>query len=85
MEVPLIVTAVGLALAVLLPMLPKTAGKVLVGATAIVVILGLFYMVVIPGWQPIGTSRLRRPWNLIVFIALAGFILLAAGGYIFAP
>ena len=83
-EIPIIVMAVGVALAVLLPVLPKTAGKVLVAAAAVVIIFGLYYMIVIPGWRPADTLRLHWPRSLIVFIAVVLLILLAAGGYIFA-
>lgn len=82
LEVPLIVMAVAVVLAVLLPMVPKVVGKVLAVAGSTAIIGGLYYMIVIPGWQPRDASRLRWPWNLLVFLAIAFLIILATIGYV---
>jgi hypothetical protein len=81
-EIPLILMAVAVLLAILLPTLPKVAGKVLALAGAVVIIGGLYYMIVIAGWQPGDTSRLRWPWSLVVFLAIALLVVLAAGVYV---
>jgi hypothetical protein len=82
LEVPLIVMAVAVVLTVLLPMLPKVVGKVLAVAGSVAIIGGLYYMIVIPGWQPGDASRLRWPWNLLVFLTIASLIILATVGYV---
>jgi hypothetical protein len=83
LEIPLIMAIVGMALAIVVPKLPGLPGKVLVAAGALVWIGGLFYMIVMPGWQPGNAPRLRRPWSLLVFLGLALLIGLAAGAMIF--
>jgi len=81
-EIPLLMVGVGILLAILVPGLPVMLGKVLVSVGAIVWIGGLFYMLVVPGWHAGSTPRLRKPWNLIVFLALSATICLAAARYL---
>lgn len=82
LEVPLIVMAVAVALTVLLPILPKVAGKILAVAGSVAIIGGLYYVIVIPGWQPGDASRLRWPWSLLVFLTIASLIIFATVGYV---
>ena len=69
-EIPIIVAIVGWLLALILPKLPPVGQKVAAVLGAIIFIAGAYYMIVVPGWQP-GASRLRWPWNVIVFIPIA--------------
>jgi hypothetical protein len=80
-EVPLLVMAVIVILTVLLPHLPIVVRKIFAIAGGIVVIAGLYYMIVIPGWQG-NTPRLRRPWSVIIFLIIALFIALIAALYV---
>jgi len=72
-EVPLIVVAVAIFLITILPKLLKYAvlGKMILVAGALIIIAGFYYMIVIPGWQPAKTKRLRWPYNIIVFVIIA--------------
>jgi len=81
-EIPLIMGAVGILLAIMVPKLPGMAGKVLVVVGALVWIVGFYYLIVVPGWQPGNSSRFHRPWNLIVFLGIAVTLSLAACVYL---
>lgn len=82
LEVPLIMMAVVLLLAILLPILPKIVGKIILVIAALVWISGIYYIIVIPGWQPGNSSRLRYPWSLMVFIALAALLVFVTALYV---
>jgi len=75
-EVPLIVVVVAIFLITILPKLLKYAvfGKLILVTAALIIIAGLYYMIVIPGWQPTKTKRLRWPYNIIVFFIIAFII-----------
>lgn len=81
LEFPLMVTATVIILAVLVPMLPPLPGKILVGVGALIILWGLHYMLLTPGWQPGGPS-FRFPWNLVLFLFLAAALVAGAGTYI---
>ncbi len=81
-EVPLLIMVVTVALAVLLPVLSNEGRRVLAVAGAVMIIGGLYYVIVIHGWQPGTASRLRWPWSLFVFLAIAFLIILATIGYV---
>lgn len=72
-EVPLIIAAVVIFLLVLAPQLIKypVLGKIAVVIGAVIVTGGLYYMIVIPGWQPSHVRRLRWPASIIVFCIIA--------------
>lgn len=72
-EVPLIVAAVAIFLITILPKMLKYAvfGKMSLVTGALIITAGLYYMIVIPGWQPSKTKRLRWPYNIIVFAIIA--------------
>jgi hypothetical protein len=76
-EVPLIVMAAIMLLAIVMPHLPPLGAKILVAIVALVVIAGAYYMIVIPGWQP-GAKRAPPVVRLLTFIAVAGVILFFA-------
>jgi type II secretory pathway component PulM len=82
LEVPVIVMVVGVGLAVLVPQLPPRGQKIAVMLGALILIACAYYMIVIPGWQP-GATRLRAPWNLIVFSAVAALLAFGAGAFAF--
>jgi len=82
LEVPIIVMVVGVGLAVLVPNLPPLGQKIAVMLGALVLIACAYYMIVIPGWQP-GATRLRTPWNLVVFSMVAALLAFAAGAFAF--
>lgn len=75
LEVPLILFVIAIVASAVLPNLSRTGQKIFLGVSAMPVLLGLYYMIVIPGWTPSGRGRLAPPWNLVVFVAAAGLIL----------
>jgi len=56
LEFPLMVMATVVILAVLVPKLPPLPAKILLGAGVLIIIRGLHYMLLTPGWQPEGRS-----------------------------
>lgn len=82
MEIPLIMAAVGVLLAIAIPHFPIALGKGLLVLGALVWIGGLYYMIVIPGWQPGRRSYGGRAWRLGLFLLLAGLLSFAAGAYV---
>ena len=81
MEVPILMALSGALLAILLPLLPEVAGKILVTVFALTAIVGLYYMILVPGWRPgqVHRSRIQRfTW----FGLAVGVVMLAAGGYV---
>ncbi len=78
LEVPLLMTMVGLATALLWGVLPTWAAQILLGCAGLVWMAGLYYMWVMPGWQP-GNSPSRRPNRGRVWIGLALLILIGCG------
>lgn len=85
MEIPIILFITAVLLGALLPNLPDMAGKVVLVIVALVWITGLYYMIVVPGWQPGAEvpSRLGKVMRLILFIAFALLILTVTGAYVF--
>src|SRR5687767_6192196 len=82
LEIPLIMAAVAVVLAIALPRMPLVLGKVLLVVGTLVWIGGLYYMIVIPGWQPGNTSQMRRAWRWTWFLLLAGLLGFIAGAYV---
>ena len=83
LEVPIIFLAVLLFLSIFLPKLSGMAGKTFAVAGGSVLIGGIFYMILIPGWQPGNSGRLPYPWNLLLLAALATMMILGTGAYVF--
>lgn len=83
MEVPLILMAVGVAVAILFQILPPIGQKILLVLALVPVLLALYYMIVIPGWTPNAAGRLRAPWNLLVFVLVAIVLLAGVGLVVF--
>jgi len=83
MEVPILMVVALVILSVLFPALPPTGRKILVAVVAAAITLGLYYMIVIPGWMPGDKGRLRPPWNLLAFLVVAGVIAAATVAILF--
>ncbi len=81
LEFPLMVMATVVILAVLVPKLPPLPAKILLGAGVFIIIRGLHYMLLTPGWQPEGHS-IRFPWNLILFLLFAVVLVAGAAAFI---
>lgn len=82
LEIPLLMMVVGIVLAIILPLMPVMIRKIFLVIGAVVWIFGIYYMIVIPGWQPSDHSRLRYPLNLIVFIGIAALLAAAVLHYV---
>ncbi len=82
MEVPLIMAVVGVAVAVLLPVLPGWLGKLVLVFAALVWLRGLHYMLLTPGWLPGATPGPGRIVRLAVFLVLTTLICLGVAAYI---
>jgi hypothetical protein len=80
-EVPIGIAVVVVLLAVLLPKLPLGAAKALAIVGALMVTAGAFYMLIVPGWQPDPSGRLRWPWNWVVFVLISVVLIGAAGSF----
>ena len=74
LEVPILIAAALLVLSVLFPALPPIGQKILLCIVAAAITLGLYYMIVIPGWMPGDKGRLRAPWNMVAFAVVAALI-----------
>jgi hypothetical protein len=84
MEIPLIMAVVGVLLAVLIPHLSIALRKGLLVLGTLVWLGGLYYMIVIPGWQPGERSDAGRAWRLGLFVLLAGLCSFGVGAYVLA-
>lgn len=82
LEVPLLMMAVGILLAIFLPLLPKIIAKILLLIGVLIWIFGSYYMLIIPGWQPDTSSRLHFPWNWLAFITMSAVLLFVAAIYV---
>lgn len=71
LEIPILLVMVIVVASIILPKLPPLGQKILIALAAIPILFFLYYMIVIPGWMPTDTTRLKRPWNLVVFLLLA--------------
>lgn len=80
LEIPIILVVIGVALAILLPNLPVLAGKVVVIVIAILFSIGLYYIMMVPGWMPTNKERRYRPYGLYAFTVL--IILASALAYV---
>ncbi len=71
MEIPLIMVLVGVALAILVPVLPGVPGKIAMAVGGLVWIVGSFYLWVIPGWLPGDSHRTNRNLRLAGWLVIA--------------
>lgn len=74
LEIPILFVLAVLILSVALPNLPPLGQKILIALFAIPILFFLYYMIVVPGWMPGDTGRLRPPWNMILFLIVAAAI-----------
>ena len=83
-EIPCGVIVVLVLLTLVLPSLPLLAAKVVVVLAALVVVAGLYYVMVIPGWQPAAIAERRSgwPWNLVKFVLVALAIAAATTAFV---
>lgn len=79
--VPVGLALIGMALAIIVPLLPPTVAKALVIAGAVIASGALYYMIVVPGWLPERAAGMGRMGRLATFLALA--LLLVAGAAAF--
>lgn len=77
LEIPLLMVIAALSAMLLWAMLPSWARVALLIAVAVVWIFGLYYMLLAPGWQPLGQARPNRPLRLASFLILTTLIVLA--------
>lgn len=70
-EIPILFLAVVVVLSIILPKLPSLGQKIVIGIGVIPILFALFYMIVIPGWTPDYSGRLKWPWNWLVFLLLS--------------
>ena len=73
---------VGVAVTMVLPMLPDWLGKLVLVIGALVWLWGLHYMLLTPGWLPGATPGPGRIVRLAVFLVLATLICLGVATYI---
>lgn len=84
LEIPLLFVAIVVILSIVLPMLPPLGQKILVALAAVPILFALFYMIVIPGWTPDTSGRLKWPWNWVVFLLVAIPIVIIVVAFILA-
>jgi len=82
LEIPLLLMGVAIVFALVMPRLPPVGQKILLGVVTPLVLFGLFYMIVIPGWRASDTGRLKPPWSVLVFGIVAGVILVMSVAFI---
>jgi len=70
-EIPLLLVVVGVVLAILLPNLSALGQRILSVIAVPIVLFCLYYMIVVPGWTPDDTGRLKPPWSLLLFLLIA--------------
>ena len=73
-EIPLLLLVAVLGVSFLFPHLSPVGRKNLIGIAALPILFCLYYMIVIPGWTPNHSGRLKPPWNLLAFLLLAAMI-----------
>lgn len=82
MEVPLLMLAAGIVLAIALPHAPSVLGRILVAVGTLIWIGGLYYMILAPGWLPGSQPGMGRAWKWVLFLVLAGLLAFGAVAYI---
>ena len=82
LEIPVLMAVVVIGLTILIPMLTPLWRKVALCIGTVPVVAGLYYMIVVPGWTP--GRRLGPPWNILVFIIVAGLLIFGVATYVLA-
>jgi hypothetical protein len=80
-EIPLVLMLAGVFLAIALPRLSATWGRVLVIVTAVLAVRSFYYLLLTPGWQPAGNTPRHRASAIAVFAALTLCVIAAAVAY----
>lgn len=83
LEVPLILTVVAILLIIAVPQLPEPFGGMLAAVGAMVLIAGLYYLIVIPGWRPTAEQQSGKAVILAKFVGAAGLVIFAVCMYLF--
>ena len=82
MEMPLLIAAVGIVLAIILPMLQNKTIEIIIWIVSIVTVLpALYYMMVAPGWQPKQTGRSSPVWRSVILVIIIVLILFVTIAY----
>lgn len=80
--VPVGLALMGMALAIIVPLLPPTVAKVLVVAGAVIASGALYYLLVAPGWLPERPAGMGRMARLATFLAVALLLLAGAATFV---
>jgi hypothetical protein len=81
-EIPLLLLVLALVLAVLLPRLPPGGRKLAVALAAVPTVVGLFYIIVAPGWTPDGSGGGRLRWRVALFLGCAAALVAGVAAFI---
>lgn len=68
--------------AMVMPRLPLSGQKALIGIAVVPIVFCLFYMIVAPGWVPESSGRAPRALRMALFVAIAAAIVAGAGDFI---
>jgi len=74
LEIPILLLLIIVVVVILISHLSPFGQKILISIAAVPILFALFYMIVIPGWMPSDSTRLRPPWNWLVFLLVATLI-----------
>lgn len=77
LEVPLLLMATAIILALLWPLISGMARPLALSLGILIYAAGLYYMILTPGWQPEGSGGRQPPWRRIL---LFGMVILSALG-----
>lgn len=82
LEMPILLAVVGVCLSVLYPILSPTGRKILISISVLPVLIALFYMIVVPGWTPRDTRRIKQIARLLAFLLIAVLIVAVAAVFV---
>lgn len=74
MEIPLLFLMMIVVVAIIIPYLSSLGRKILISIAAVPILFAIYYMIVSPGWMPGDRTRLRPPWNWLVFLLVAALV-----------
>lgn len=81
-EIPIILFLLVVVLAIVMPRLPPSGQKALVGVAAVPIVFCLFYMIVAPGWMPGQSVAWRLAWRAALFLGCAAAIVAGVAAFI---
>ncbi|MFY9314102.1 MAG: hypothetical protein WAO95_00925 [Burkholderiales bacterium] len=82
LEIPILLVVVAMGTSFLFPHLSPVGRKILIAIAAFPVLFCLYYMIVIPGWQPSSRGRLKPPWSMLAFLLLAAMIVVGVVSFV---